>query len=100
LLILYLYWHRMTKQAAWVGLSFGTFTAIVGCVAMAAGVLPEWADPVLPTLVGTALFIITVTLKMQPNAETMAVYERLKRCVETGGASSPSGVPEMQRRTP
>jgi hypothetical protein len=64
------------------------------------GVLPEWADPVLPTLVGTALFIITVTLKMQPNAETMAVYERLKRCVETGGASSPSGVPEMQRRTP
>jgi hypothetical protein len=41
MLILWLYYHRMTKEAAWVGMSYGTITALVGCVAIAAGVLPE-----------------------------------------------------------
>lgn len=100
LLILCLYWHRMTKEAAWIGLSFGTITALVGRVAMTTGVLPEWADAVLPTLIGTALLIVIVLLKTQPFAETMAVYERLKCRVEAGEESSPSGVPEMLRRSP
>jgi hypothetical protein len=81
-------------------LSFGTITALVGRGAMAAGVLQEWTDLVLPTLIGTALLIVIVLLKTQPYAETMGVYERLKRRVEAGEESSPSGVPEMLRRSP
>ncbi len=100
LLILCLYWHRMTKEAAWVGLSIGTITVLVGRVAMAAGVLPEWADAVLPTLIGTALLIVIALLKTQRYAETMTVYERLKRRVEAGEEPSPSGIPEMMRRSP
>lgn len=99
LLILFsLYWRRMTRQAAWAGLIFGVVTAIVGRVAMAAGLLPSWADPILPTLIGTALLIVVVSLRTQPDAETTEVFERLERRVEVGQDSSPASDSTKEQR--
>jgi Na+/proline symporter len=97
LLILFsLYWRRMTKQAAWAGLIFGVVASIVGRVAMAVGALPEWADPVLPTLLGTALLIVIVSLKTQPDAETIAVYERLNGSGPSEESTS-ADAPELEK---
>lgn len=76
-IIFSLYWRQMTKAAAWSGLIFGAVTAVVGRIIQATGAAPSWFDPVLPTLISTALVIFIVSLVTPRDAKTVAVFDRL-----------------------
>lgn len=79
LIVFGLYWRRMTRQAAWAGLIVGAIAAIVGRVAQASGVTPEWFDPILPTLVGTTLLIVVVSLVTRTDRHAAAAFDGLRQ---------------------
>lgn len=74
-----LYWRRMTKPAAWAGLVFGASTAVIGRFMVQFMELPDWFDPILPTIVVTALIVIGVSLRTEGNDESDAVFDTLTR---------------------
>lgn len=74
-----LYWRRMTKAAAWAGLLFGASTAVAGRIMVAFMELPDWFDPILPTIVVTALIVVVVSLRTQSNDNSDAVFATLTR---------------------
>ncbi|WP_199433790.1 sodium:solute symporter family protein [Qaidamihabitans albus] len=78
LILFSLYWRRTTRQAAWTGLIFGAVSAVVGRVAQSAGLTPEWFDPILPTLLGTALLLVGVSLATPTDAAATSAFDRLR----------------------
>lgn len=73
-----LYWRRTTRQAAWSGLIFGVVSAVGGRVAQEMALTPEWFDPILPTLVGTALLVVAVSLGTRPDTAATSAFDRLR----------------------
>ncbi|MQA05896.1 MAG: hypothetical protein GEV07_25340 [Streptosporangiales bacterium] len=78
LILFSLYWRRTTRQAAWSGLVFGAVSAVTGRVVQAMGLTPEWFDPILPTLLGTALLIVGVSLLTPADAAATSAFDRLR----------------------
>jgi SSS family transporter len=76
-IIISLYWRRMTKAAAWSGLLFGAGTAIIGRVAMYTVELPDWFDPILPTIVITGLIVVVVSLKTSNSLDADRAFDAL-----------------------
>lgn len=74
-----LYWRRTTRQAAWSGLVFGLVSAVGGRGLQAMGLTPEWFDPILPTLLGTALLVIAVSLATHPDTAATSAFDRLRK---------------------
>ncbi|WP_158056983.1 sodium:solute symporter [Saccharomonospora sp. CUA-673] len=79
LILFSLYWRRTTRQAAWSGLTFGVVAAVGGRIAQLTGATPEWFDPILPTLVGTTLIVVVVSLMTPVDAAATSVFDRIRR---------------------
>lgn len=78
LILFSLYWRRTTRQAAWFGLVFGAVSAVAGRVVQAMGLTPEWFDPILPTLLGTALLVVVVSLLTPADTAATSAFDRLR----------------------
>lgn len=77
IIILSLYWRRMTRAGAWSGLIFGALTSVVGRLLEASGNAPSWFDPVLPTLLATVVVIVVVSLITPSDPAATSVFDRL-----------------------
>lgn len=86
-ILLSLYWSRMTRAGAWAGLLVGATTAIGSRAIELFGNPPSWFAPVLPTLLVTLAVIIAVSLATPRDAKTVEVYERLRTPLKAGGRS-------------
>lgn len=75
-IIMSLYWRRMTKAAAWTGLLVGAGTAIIGRLISVLVELPDWFDPILPTLVVTTIAVIAVSF-LTSNDDSDAGFEAI-----------------------
>ncbi|MQA08652.1 MAG: hypothetical protein GEU98_08895 [Pseudonocardiaceae bacterium] len=78
LILFSLYWRRTTRQGAWAGLIFGAVSATGGRIAQELGLTPDWFDPILPTLAGTTLLVVAVSLRTPVDPAATAVFDRLR----------------------
>ncbi|MQA05466.1 MAG: sodium/solute symporter [Streptosporangiales bacterium] len=79
LILFSLYWRRTTRAGAWGGLIFGAVAAVIGRVVVAMGLTPDWFDPVLPTLLGTVVIVVVVSLVTPTDPVATATFDRLRR---------------------
>lgn len=77
-ILLSLYWLRMTRAGAWAGLFVGAASAVGGRLYELLGSPPSWFDPVLPTIIGTVVVIVLVSLATPRDNKTIEVFERLR----------------------
>lgn len=87
-IVMSLYWRRMTRSAAWAGLLFGAGTAIVGRIAVYTMDLPSWFDPIIPTLLITATIVVVVSVYTSSDDSSDSVFDTLQHPRKrTAGAS-------------
>lgn len=71
-----LYWRRMTKRGAWAGMIIGATTAIAAQLCDTFLEMPDWFDPVLPTLATSIVAVVLFSLIDQKDIESRNIYDQ------------------------
>lgn len=78
-ILMSMYYRKMNKLAAWVGIVGGASIAITWRGLQLVGTLGSTIDPILPTLVITFIAIIVTSQFSEPSEKSLEVFDRLNR---------------------
>lgn len=76
-ILLSMFYRKMTKESAWAGIITGGTVSILWTVLQLSGVITDKIDPMIPTLVISFIVIMVVCKMTKPTQKMISVYDSM-----------------------
>lgn len=76
-ILLSMFYRKMTKESAWAGMITGGTVSILWTVLQLAGIITDKIDPMIPTLIISFIAIMVVSKMTKPTSKMISVYDSL-----------------------